>query len=142
MILVGAFDLKVKSVYDFTDTIEGDEETRNSVRALYSNGVTTGFSEDATLRPEKSLTRQQFAVFMFRPIHIDPGLEAKPIVIPGQNDDVANAEFLNTEGYDRYAFNFELTPLAEIENFPTNIEALVDLEAIYKPKHTGMSLEL
>ena len=89
-ILVGAFDLQVKATYDFTDTINGDEETRDAVRALYSNGITTGYLEDATFRPEKSLTRQQFAVFMHRSINVDPDYVAPPIEIPEKEDTTSN----------------------------------------------------
>lgn len=78
-ILTMAFDLKVKADYVFEDVKgTGYEEY---VKALYSNGVTTGF-EDYTFRVNESLTRAHYAVFMYRAMNLDPNFEAKPIPAP------------------------------------------------------------
>lgn len=112
-ILVVGFDVKIKAEYDFADTIEGDAETRDYVRALYSNGITTGYLEDATFRPTESLTRQQFAVFMHRSINVDPDFEAKPIELPKEEGVIE----IPTTGYNPYELNLEKTPASEYENY-------------------------
>lgn len=112
-ILVVGFDVKIKAQYDFADTIEGDAETRDYVRALYSNGITTGYLEDATFRPAESLTRQQFAVFMHRSINVDPDFEAKPIEIPKEEGVID----IPTTGYNPYELNLEKTPASEYEKY-------------------------
>lgn len=112
-ILVVGFDVKIKAQYDFADTIEGDAETRDYVRALYSNGITTGYLEDATFRPTESLTRQQFAVFMHRSINIDPNFEAKPIELPKEEGVIE----IPTTGYNPYELSLEKTPASEYEKY-------------------------
>lgn len=107
-ILVTAFELKIKAHYDFADTIEGDAETRDYVRALYSNGITTGYLEDSTFRPEQSLTRQQFAVFMHRSINVDPNFEAEPIELPNvaidaSEYDVTDLTLTPSSVYEKYS---------------------------------------
>jgi len=78
-ILTKVFDLKVKADYVFEDVKgTGYEEY---IKALYSNGVTTGF-ENYTYRVNESLTRAHYAVFVYRAMNLDPNFEAKPIPAP------------------------------------------------------------
>lgn len=167
-ILVNVFVVEVKADYDFADTIEADEETKGYVRALYSNGITTGYLEDATFRPEKSLTRSQFAVFMHRSINVDPDFVAEPIVVPGENAETkpttpnepttkpttpttkfpagaANETLVipnATSNYDRYdPTNMEFTPLSELEGLPTDLNAINPLNRYYDESITGMTYE-
>jgi hypothetical protein len=75
-ILTVAFDLDVKADYVFDDVIGSEYE--KYVKALYSNGITTGY-EDATFKTDGSLTRAHYAVFMYRAMNLDPDYVAKPI---------------------------------------------------------------
>ena len=75
-ILTVGFGLKEKAAYDFKDT---ENSAYNPyVRALYSNGVTTGY-EDGTFDLFGTLTRQHYAVFMYRAMNVDASFQAEPI---------------------------------------------------------------
>jgi len=62
-ILTVSFDLKAKDAKDFPD-VPKNHPSYNDVKALYSNGVTTG--DDGLFKPDASLTRAHYAVFMHR----------------------------------------------------------------------------
>lgn len=80
-ILTVAFNLEVKADYLFEDVKgTGYEEY---IKALYSNGVTTGY-EDNTFRVDGSLTRGHYAVFMYRSMNLDEDYVAEPIPKPEQ----------------------------------------------------------
>ena len=81
-ILTVAFNLEVKADYIFTDVIGTKYE--KYVKALYSNGITTGF-EDNTFKVDESLTRAHYAVFMYRAMNLDVNFESKPIK-PAEKD--------------------------------------------------------
>lgn len=135
-ILVVGFDVKIKAQYDFADTIEGDTETRDYVRALYSNGITTGYLEDATFRPTESLTRQQFAVFMHRSINIDPEFVAKPIELPKEEGVIE----IPTTGYNPYELSLEKTPASEYENYSDKYSD-IKTDKLKSPKVGNFSAE-
>ena len=76
-VLVVAFDLKIKADYDFPD-VPTSHTASKYVRALYSNGITTG--NNGKFLPNDPLTRAHYAVFMHRAMNIDDNFVAKPIV--------------------------------------------------------------
>lgn len=76
-ILAIAFDLKVKADYSFTDVAE-DSPYSEYTKALYTNGVATGY-EDGKFKPDEVLSRQHYAVFMYRAKNYDPNFVPKPI---------------------------------------------------------------
>ena len=77
-ILTIAFDLKVKADYQFPDVVgTGYEEY---VKALYSNGVTTGYG-DYTFKVNEPLTRAHYALFMNRAMNLDPNFVPEPIEV-------------------------------------------------------------
>ncbi|MGE7983697.1 S-layer homology domain-containing protein [Solibacillus sp. NPDC093137] len=135
-ILVVAFDVKIKAQYDFADTINGDAETRDYVRALYSNGITTGYLEDATFRPTESLTRQQFAVFMHRSINVDPEFVAEPIELPKEEGVIE----IPTTGYNPYELNLEKTPASEYEKYSDKYSD-IKTDKLKSPKVGNLSAE-
>lgn len=135
-ILVVGFDVKIKAQYDFADTIEGDTETRDYVRALYSNGITTGYLEDATFRPTESLTRQQFAVFMHRSINIDPEFVAEPIELPKEEGVIE----IPTTGYNPYELSLEKTPASEYEKYSDKYSD-IKTDKLKSPKVGNLSAE-
>jgi hypothetical protein len=75
-----AYDLKVKVELDFMD-VPKDHPENKYIRALYSNGITTG--DFGYYNPEKPVTRAHYAVFLHRLIHmndpIDPSAPAQRI---------------------------------------------------------------
>ena len=63
-ILVEAFDLKDKYTGTFSD-IPSDHWAYEYINTLAAEGITTGYS-DGSYKPNETLTRQHFAVFMAR----------------------------------------------------------------------------
>lgn len=78
-ILVNAFDLKVKAEYDFPD-VSTNHWGSDYVRALYSNGITTG--DNGYFNPNKPVSREHYAVFLHRLLNIDEDFVVKPIPKP------------------------------------------------------------
>lgn len=73
-ILAVAFSLKGNTNFTFQDVKGTGFEAY--VKALYSNGVTTGY-EDGTFKPNQSLTRGHYSVFLYRAmkqtsVHVTP----------------------------------------------------------------------
>jgi|GEM_PF-5564992 len=78
-IIAVAFNLEVKADYVFGD-VKGSKY-EEYVKALYSNGVTTGY-EDYTFKLNGSLTRVHYVLFMHRAMNIDTDFVAEPIPTP------------------------------------------------------------
>lgn len=72
-----AFNLEVKATYDFPD-VPQNHPLNEYVRALYSNGITTG--DNGKFKPNDPLSRAHYAVFMHRSIHKNEDFIAQPIV--------------------------------------------------------------
>ncbi|MFM2468244.1 S-layer homology domain-containing protein [Paraburkholderia sp. RL17-368-BIF-A] len=72
-----AFDLEVKADYSFKDVPDSNEYAEY-IKALYSNGVAAGY-EDGTFKPNESLSRVHYALFMNKAMNLDPNFEAVPI---------------------------------------------------------------
>lgn len=79
-VLTIAFDLKVKVELDFMD-VPKDHPASKYIRALYSNGITTG--DWGFYNPDKPVTRVHYALFLHRLVHmndpIDPAAPAQRI---------------------------------------------------------------
>ncbi|MGE8081327.1 S-layer homology domain-containing protein [Peribacillus loiseleuriae] len=124
-ILTVAFDLKVKGETDLADT--KDHWSRDYVRALYSNGVTTG--SNGNFNPEDLVQRQHYAVFLHRALNlekpelIDPEIPSEPsepvpteptnvgeklALLAKENPDL----FLDNKPFDD--ISFELNPIASV----------------------------
>lgn len=78
-ILTIAFNLEVKSNFDFPD-VPASHPANKYVRAIYSNGVTTG--DDGKFLPDKTLSRAHYAVFMYRAMNLDDTHVSKPVPKP------------------------------------------------------------
>ncbi|MFD1928431.1 D-alanyl-D-alanine carboxypeptidase family protein [Sporosarcina siberiensis] len=74
-----AFDLEIKATYDFQDVPES-HWGNSHVRALYSNGITTG--DGGLFMPQGTVTRLHYAVFLHRLMNIDERFVALPIEKP------------------------------------------------------------
>jgi S-layer homology domain len=105
-ILAVAFDLEVKAAYDFED-ITSKNPYKEYIRAIYSNGVTTGY-EDGTFRPNGTLSRKHYAAFMYRAMHLDKNFVADPIKVedieisPDMELDDFNKTIKNNPVFDLY----------------------------------------
>ena len=79
-VLTIAFDLKVKVELDFMD-VPKDHPANKYIRALYSNGITTG--DYGFYNPDNPVIRTHYAVFLHRLLHmndpIDPSAPAQRI---------------------------------------------------------------
>ena len=80
-ILTNAFDLQVKAEYDFAD-VPSTHWGNQYVRALYSNGITTGSGEQGYFKPNGKVDRAHYAVFLHRLLNVDPNFVPKPIPKP------------------------------------------------------------
>lgn len=81
-----AFDLTVKSNLDFPD-VPPSHWGNKHVRALYSNGITTG--DKGHFKPNDKVTRAQYTVFLHRALHL--GNENQPAQrIQGQFSDITD----------------------------------------------------
>lgn len=78
-VLTIAFDLKVKEEFDFPD-VPKTHSANKYVRAIYSNGITTG--DNGYFKPDESLTRAHYAVFMHRAMNMKDNSVVKPIPKP------------------------------------------------------------
>lgn len=74
-VLVVAFELEVKANYDFAD-VPSTHAYSKDIRALYSNGVTTG--DNGKFMPNDGLSRAHYAVFMYRAMNLDKNHVATP----------------------------------------------------------------
>lgn len=75
-IIVNAFGLQVKEAYDFPD-VPPSHWGNEYVRALYSNGITTG--KDGYFNPNEPVSRMHFTVFLSRLFNVDDDYVAPPI---------------------------------------------------------------
>lgn len=81
-----AFDLTVKSNLDFPD-VPSSHWGNKHVRALYSNGITTG--DKGRFKPNDKVTRAQYTVFLHRALHLgDKNQSAQKL--QGQYSDITD----------------------------------------------------
>lgn len=78
-VLVLAFNLKIKTAYDFPD-VSTTHWSSEHVRALYSNGITVG--DNGYYKPNNPVTRQHYAVFLHRAMNMSDDFVASPIEKP------------------------------------------------------------
>jgi hypothetical protein len=64
-ILTRAYDLKGTLPQSFAD-VPNDYWAYKEISALAANGITTGYKEDNTFRPQNAVTRAQFSAFLYR----------------------------------------------------------------------------
>jgi hypothetical protein len=74
-----AFKLEVKETYDFPD-VPTSHWGNEHVRALYSNGITTG--DKGYFKPNEAVTRQHYAVFLHQALNMDKVEAVDPIPQP------------------------------------------------------------
>ncbi|MBE7098116.1 S-layer homology domain-containing protein [Bacillus cereus] len=77
VILQKAFHLAVKTNDLFYD-VSNNHWAKDSVRSLYSNGITNGIG-DYQYGGEMNVTREQFAKFMYNAIFVNPNFVPEPI---------------------------------------------------------------
>ncbi|OCS89680.1 S-layer homology domain-containing protein [Caryophanon latum] len=86
-IIATVFDLDTKATYTFSDTAGTNYE--KAVEKLYTNGITTGY-EDGTFRPNETLTRAHYTLFMYRALAIATEVlpEMKPVVFDDTSEPI------------------------------------------------------
>lgn len=78
-ILTIAFNLDIKANYDFPD-VPASHPSNEYVRAIYSNGITTG--DNGKFLPNDTLSRAHYAVFMYRAMNVDNTHVPQPVPKP------------------------------------------------------------
>lgn len=96
-ILTIAFDLEVKASYDFVDVPEG-HWANESVRALYSNGITVG--SEGKFKPNDPVTRAQYAAFLNAALNLDKEFVVQPI-IPSEAEEPLEPPVLEANQFEQ-----------------------------------------
>ena len=87
-ILSIAFNLKATKENPFTDT---DGQYDQYISALYSNGLTTGYP-DGTFKPNETLNRAHYSVFLNRAMNLAKDSETPPVT----GNALTYSQFMNT----------------------------------------------
>ncbi|MGW6151141.1 S-layer homology domain-containing protein, partial [Bacillus mycoides] len=106
VILQKAFHLAVKTNDLFYD-VSNNHWAKDSVRSLYSNGITNGIG-DYQYGGEMNVTREQFAKFMYNAIFVNPNFV--PESIPEKDGDEYNYKeiqnILINSGFEKTEYNY------------------------------------
>lgn len=114
LILANAFDLKAKGQHPFTDVSKTSDEGK-AIAALYEAGITTGY-DDGTFKPNDSLSRAHYAVFLYRALNYEESVqkpeekpEDKPTnpVIPELDMDMSFEDFTKVVENDKQLYNIK-----------------------------------
>lgn len=118
LILANAFNLTAKGKHPFKDVSQTTDEGK-AIAALYEAEVTTGY-EDATFKPNESLSRAHYAVFLYRALNFEKNAQ-QPIVenpsetaVPKLSMDMSIEEFKKVVAYDKSLYDVD--PTIKIEN--------------------------
>lgn len=112
LLLANAFDLKAKGQHPFTDVSKTSDEGK-AIAALYEAGVTTGY-DDGTFKPNESLSRAHYAVFLYRALNYEESVqkpeekpEDKPTnpVIPELDMDMSFEDFTKVVENDKQLYD-------------------------------------
>ncbi|QWG81334.1 MULTISPECIES: S-layer homology domain-containing protein [Bacillus cereus group] len=107
VILQKAFHLAVKTNDLFYD-VSNNHWAKDSVRSLYSNGITNGIG-NYQYGGEMNVTREQFAKFMYNAIFVNPNFV--PESIPEKDGDEQNYKeiqnILIDSGFEKTEYNYK-----------------------------------
>ncbi|MFY0521336.1 S-layer homology domain-containing protein [Lysinibacillus sp. UGB7] len=79
LVLANAFGLTAKGQHTFKDVSKTSDEGK-AIAALFEAGVTTGY-DDGTFKPNESLSRAHYAVFLYRALNYEKSTE-NPVEVP------------------------------------------------------------
>lgn len=114
LILANAFDLKAKGQHPFTDVSKTSDEGK-AIAALFEAGITTGY-DDGTFKPNESLSRAHYAVFLYRALNYEESVqkpeekpEDKPTnpVIPELDMDMSFEDFTKVVENDKKLYDIK-----------------------------------
>lgn len=111
-ILVEAYALKGDNNPDFKD-IPSNFWAKDYINTLAFNGITTGYS-DNTFQPNEKISRQHFAVFMYRLLKLKDIKDDEQHLQFTEELKVANSGYINQYNANNYTFTGSGTPGAKI----------------------------
>lgn len=112
LVIKKAFDLQGNGKVPFTDVTK-ENYAHDAIGALYSNGITTGYSIN-TFKPAESITREQFVVFLDRALTQQE--QATPSLASYLKEVYANEAKLSSYQFEGdMNFGVYLPALAEID---------------------------
>ncbi|MFJ8461679.1 S-layer homology domain-containing protein [Lysinibacillus xylanilyticus] len=128
LILANAFNLKAQGQHPFNDVSKTSDEGK-AIAALYEAGITTGFDKN-TFKPNESLSRAHYAVFLYRALNYENNAE-KPTEIPKLSMDMSLDDFKKVVANDKSLYNVD-----------PNFEAHNPKEASFNdPRHKKLLIE-
>lgn len=122
LILANAFNLTAKGKHPFKDVSQTTDEGK-AIAALYEAEVTTGY-EDATFKPNESLSRAHYAVFLYRALNFEKNaqqpVEENPTDtdIPKLSIDMSFEDFKKVVANDKSLYDVD--PTDKIPEFAFN----------------------
>ncbi|MGG0179300.1 S-layer homology domain-containing protein [Bacillus tropicus] len=132
VILQSAFHLAVKTNDLFHD-VSNNHWAKDSVRSLYSNGVTNGIG-NYQYGGEMNVTREQFAKFMYNAIFVNPNFV--PESIPQKDGDEHNYKAIHNilidSGFEKTQYNYRYDKDGKAYNNLMTFEFSSDDDRAYK----------
>lgn len=102
LILANAFDLKATKNHPFKDVSQTSEEGK-AIAALYEADITTGY-DDTTFKPNESLSRAHYAVFLYRALNYEK-TTSKPEEKPSESDIPKMSMDMSIEDFQKVVTN-------------------------------------
>lgn len=91
LILANAFNLEATKEHPFKDVSKTSEEGK-AISALHEAGITTGY-DDGTFKPNESLSRAHYAVFLYRSLNYKKEDVQAPTELPKLSMDMTIEDF-------------------------------------------------
>lgn len=105
LILANAFNLEAKKQHQFKDVSKTSEEGK-AIAALYEAGITTGY-DDGTFKPNESLSRAHYAVFLYRSLNYKKEEEQVSTELPTLSMDMSFEDFKKIVANDKSLYNID-----------------------------------
>lgn len=138
LILANAFDLKATKNHPFKDVSQTSEEGK-AIAALYEADITTGY-DDTTFKPNESLSRAHYAVFLYRALNYEK-TTSKPEEKPSETDIPKMSMDMSFEDYKKVVANdktlYEIDSNYKVAEFAFNDtrfkKLLIEGQSFVKP---------
>ncbi|MFJ7841804.1 S-layer homology domain-containing protein [Lysinibacillus sphaericus] len=138
LILANVFDLKATKNHPFKDVSQTSEEGK-AIAALYESNITTGY-DDTTFKPNESLTRAHYAVFLYRALNYEK-ITSKPEEKPAESNIPKMSMDMSFEDYKKVVANdkslYDIDPNYKVAEFAFNDtrfkKLLIEGQSFVKP---------
>lgn len=154
LILANAFNLEAMAEHPFKDVSKTSDEGK-AIAALYEADITTGY-DDGTFKPNESLSRAHYAVFLYRALNYEKNngkpVEEGPVDIPKLSMGMSLEDFKKVVANDKSLYsvdpNFEAHKAKENSfNDPRHKKLLIEgVEIVkktnFKYKAVGANIQL